>query len=121
MLIVGIIFLIISVYTLFRGIKRDKIIAISIFSICLILFVLGEVKIRSHNSKAKIYFGKHQLVNYNNSENYSIEILPNNKYRVFDDHDTIVNGEWELSVSKDNSTMLLLDGKVFGIGEYDIK
>jgi len=120
-LIIGVVFLLISVYTLFRGIKRDKIIAISIFSICLVFYIVGEVRIRTHNSKAKKYFGVYKLVNYNNSENYRIEILPNNAYMIFKDQDTIVNGKWELSVSKNNSTMLLLDGRIFGIGELEIK
>lgn len=120
-LIVGIIFLFIFLYTLFRGIKRDKIIAFSVFSICLILYVFGEIKINNHNAKAEIYFGTHELASYNNSENYFIEILPNNKYRIFNQYDTIVNGEWQLSVSKDNSSLLLHDGRIFGVAEYKVK
>ncbi|XOV67632.1 MAG: hypothetical protein ACFHU9_00400 [Fluviicola sp.] len=120
-LIVGVIFLIISVYALLRGTKRDKIIALSIFSACLIFYITGEITIRNHNAKAEKYFGTYQLVNYNNSENYRIEILPNNAYRIFNDQDTIVIGEWQLSVAEDNSTLLLLDGEIFGIGAFDVE
>ena len=120
-LIIGVLFLIISIYTLFRGIKRDKIIAIGIFSFCLIFYVAAEVRIRSHNSKAKKYFGIHQLVKYNNSENYKLEILENNTYLIFNGQDTIVQGEWQLSVASDNSTMLMLDGRIFGLGAFEIK
>lgn len=120
-LIIGAVFLSISVYTLFRKIKRDKIIAISIFSFYFILYIVGEIRIRTHNSKAKKYFGTHQLLDYNNSGNYRIEILPKNTYRIYNDQGTTATGEWQLSVSNDNSTMLLLDGRIFGIGEYKIK
>jgi hypothetical protein len=106
---------------MFRGIKRDKLIAVSIFSICLILYISGEIRIRAHNSKAKVYFGTHQLVNYNNSPEYSVEILPNNEYKLFKHSSLKTTGEWELSISSDNSTRLLLDGQVFGLGEYEIK
>lgn len=82
---------------------------------------MGEIRIRSHNAKASSYFGKHDLLDYNNLEDCTLEILPNNKYRVYNHHDTIANGKWELSVLDDNSTMLLLNGRVFGIGEYETK
>ena len=120
-LIVGVIFLVISIYTLFRGIKRDKIIAISIFLLCVLGYIFTELRIDSHNAKARIYFGTHELLNYNNSSGYTLEVLPNREYLIFDDEDTITHGTWELSVSDNNSTMLLLDGEVFGVGELDIK
>ena len=121
LLIVGIIFLAISIYTLFRGIKKDKIVAISVFLFCLIFYVLGEIRIKTGNEKAEIYFGVHQLNNYNNSSEYKLEVLPDKKYRIYDNSDTVAYGNWELSVSEDNSTMLLLDGRIFGIGELDVK
>lgn len=120
-LIVGLAFLIISIYTLFRGIKRDKIIAISVFLFCLLFYILDEVKIRSHNAKAQKYLGVHKLVKYNNSQDYSIQILPNKKYRVFSDTDTLADGSWELHVSDDTSTFLMLSGGIFGMDEYRIE
>jgi len=120
-LIVGTFFLFISIYAIFRGKRRDKIISISIFSICLIVYVLDEFKIQSHNSKADKYLGVHELVRYNNSNDYKIEIFPDNKYQVFNSKDTLPMGTWEVHVSNDNSTLLILSGGVFGVSEYKIK
>jgi hypothetical protein len=106
-----VIFLIISVYTLFRGIKRDKIIAFSIFLLCVLGYIFAQLRIDFHNAKAETYFGTHELLNYNNSS----------EYLIFDNEDTVNLGTWELSVSDDNSTMLLIDGKIFGVGELDLK
>lgn len=75
LLVVGCIFLIISVYSLFRDFRRDKVIAICVFLFCLLGYFLAELRINSHNSKAEIYPGTHQLSYYNNSEDYKIEIL----------------------------------------------
>lgn len=120
-LIVGCLFLIVSVYVLFRSVKRDKIIAISIFLCCSIVYILTELKINSHNAKAEIYFGVYDLVLYDNSTDCKIEILSENRYKIFNDRGVILNGEWELMVKDDNSTMLLMDGKIFGVGDLDIR
>ena len=121
LLIVGIIFLIISVFTLFRSNKRDKIISISVFSICLICYVYTAIYIRNHYSKAHIYYGIHELSNYNGSAEYKLEIFPDQTYQVFNDHGTVSKGSWDLSVSNDKSTRLILDRGIFGVGDFDIK
>ena len=104
-----------------RDNRRDKIISISVFSVCLVLYVLGEVKIQTHNSHADKYIGIHDLVRYNNSTDYKIEVLPNHKYRVYNSKDTLPMGTWEVHVSKDSPDMLILSGGIFGIDEYKIK
>jgi capsule polysaccharide export protein KpsC/LpsZ len=63
----------------------------------------------------------HELVKYNNSQDYSIEILPNKEYRVFDDTDTLADGSWELHVSDDTSTVLMLNGDILGVDEYRVE
>lgn len=120
-LIVGIIFLIVSIYTLFRGIKRDKVIAIGVFLICTIMYLTAEMRIRNHTAKAAVYFGIHQLVDYNNSADCQLEIFPDNTYLVFDHKDTLLHGKWKLMVSSNNKTRLLLDGSYFGVGEFAIE
>lgn len=82
---------------------------------------MTELKINSHNKKAEIYFGTHDLVLYDNSENFKIEILSDNRYKIFNNQGITINGEWELAVKEDNSTMLLIDGKIFGVGELDVR
>ena len=120
-LIAGIIFLILSIYSLIKGTKRDKLISIALLSLSIAGYFFAEIRIKNHNSKASIYFGVHQLKNYNNSTDYKIEIFPENKYLIFNYQDTIADGTWQLSVSNDNSTILLIDGRMFGVGELDIK
>ncbi len=119
-LLLGLVFLIFSIYTLIRGAKRDKIISLTFLFLSVVGYILAEIRINNHNAKAFNYFGVHKLKGYNNSKDNKIEILPNNKYLIFNNKDTIVKGIWELSVSKDNSTILLLDGRIFGIGELEI-
>lgn len=120
-LIVGIIFLIISIYTLFKGVKRDKVIAIGVFLICTIMYFTAEIRIRNHNAKAAVYFGIHQLVDYNNSADCQIEIFPDNTYLVFDHKDKLLHGEWKLIIADDQPNRLMLDGSIFGVGEFAIE
>lgn len=121
LIIIGIVFLIIITVTLFRGIKRDKIIAITVFSICLILFIIVDGRAKALNSKAEIYFGTHHLVKYKNSKDYKIEILPNNIYRIYNNRGNEYNGKWDVSELNDTTIMILLENGIFGIDEYEIK
>ena len=121
LIIPGILFLIISTVTLFRGIKRDKFIAISVFSICLTLFIIVDNRTKARNSKAEIYFGTHHLLKYNNSKDYKIEILPNNIYRIYNNRGNEHNNKWKVSESNDTTIMILLENGIFGIDEYEIK
>lgn len=119
-LIFGIVFLLVSIYTLTRKIKRDRIIAISVFFICLLVYFFTALRINSVNSKAEVYIGTHELKSYNNSSEFRVEILPDKKYRIFDDKDTIKNGKWKLINSK-KTVIIALDGQMFGVGELAIK
>ena len=120
-LIIGVAFLLIGIYSLFRGIKRDKVIAIGLFTVCLFIFILANSLIRNHNLKAEKYFGIHELVFFNKSKDYKIEIYPNNKYQIFSDTDTLIIGNWEFIDAKDKTELLLIDGEIFGVNEYTIK
>lgn len=113
--------MLISIYSVIKGTKRDKRISIGVFLVCLLCFTITEWKINTHNEKAKMYLGTHQLLKYRNSTHYYLNIAPNNKYYVFDQVDTIATGTWELSISSNNSTLLLLDGRILGTGEFALK
>lgn len=120
-LFIGILFLIISIYTLFRHIKRDKIIAISVFTICLLVFLISESLIMSYNKQAVKYIGIYELKNYNNSKDFKIEILPQNEYIIFNNTDTVKKGKWMFRKSKDNLEVLMIDNNIFGLNELEIK
>lgn len=120
-LVLGIIFLIITLYSLFKRNKRDRIISICIFCLCVVAYTSAVLQIEFHNEKAKIFYGKHKLINYNNSSNYSIEILPNRVYKLYK-NETVSNvGEWDVVVEHNKPKMLLIGGKIFGTGEYELE
>jgi hypothetical protein len=120
-LIIGLVFLLIAIYALFKGTRRDKFISIGILSICLVVYIVGELRINHHNKTASIYYGKHELMNYLDSENYSLEVLPNGIYNIYEHDKFVRTGEWELSIDDKKSPMLILNGNIFGIGEYQLK
>ena len=119
-LICGVFFLIIGIYTLFRNVKRDKIIAFSLFFLFSLLYIFTQLRISSFNTQAEIYFGTYQLKDYNNSTDFKIEIVPNAKYQIFNDDGIVKTGTWELSIT-DTSITLLIEGRIFGINELEVK
>lgn len=119
-LIAGIISILMCFYSIFRGNKRDKIISFLLFFFSSVGYLITELRISNHNAKASIYLGVHELRNYHNSSHFKLEILPENKYLIYNEKDTVNKGKWDLSVSNDNSTLLLLDGEIFGIGELEV-
>ncbi len=119
--ITGLVFALILLYTIFKGSNRDKLISVGIFSICVIAYIWCTLRINNHNAKAELFYGLHELSSYNNSGYYSIEILPNRIYKLYKNKELINSGECDLSIKGNESPMLLIDGKIFGVGEYKLK
>jgi len=117
---IAIVFFLISFYTLFRGIKRDKIISISTLTICLIVFLSTVFMTNFQAKKAKKYFGIYELVNYQNSNEFMIEICPNKEYYIYNKQDTVTKGIWDYQGTTNNLELLLIDGQIFGLNDLEI-
>lgn len=121
-LIVGVFFLILSIYTLTQSNKRDKIISIGIFLFCVAYYGINYLSISYRNKEAEIYFGTYELESYLESDDYKIEILPDREYRIFNETKTVINGEWSITHPEDTlPPILFLEDGVFGVGKYAIK
>jgi len=120
LLIIGLLFLVIGIWTLFRNVKRDKLIAFSVCGVFFMFYLFTELRINYFQKKIENYFGIHQLKEYNGENNYNLEVLPNNNYIIYNEFDTVRKGTWEAILGREK-VLLMLDGSLFGVGALGIK
>jgi len=113
--------LVIVIYFAFKKNKKGLLIASYALGLLVVLTSATFIKIKSHNSKANKFLGTYKLKKYHQYTDCEILIKKGNQYVVYNQTDTIKKGNWELSISKNNPDILLLDGHIFGVGNFKIK
>ena len=121
LIVISCICLIIVIYYFFKKNKKGIISSLYTLGLLAVLTSATFIKIKSHNSKAEKFFGTYNLENYNQCIDCKILIKKDNQYLVFNQSDTLRRGRWELSISENDPDMIILDGKIFGIGNLKIK
>jgi len=121
LIVISCICLIIVIYYVFK--KNKKGITSSLYTLGLLAVLTSAtfIKIKSHNSKANKFLGTYKLAKYLKCTDCDIQIKKGNQYVVYNQTDTLKKGNWELSISKNNPDMLLLDGSIFGLNNFKIK
>lgn len=119
LLIVGSILLLLSLYTLFRSIKRDKVIALNLLFSCILVSLVIDFKLEEYESVAANFYGTYKLKSYHNSANCKLAIFEDRNYFVFTESDTLERGTWDISLSNE-LPLLLLEDEIFGLGEFEL-
>lgn len=119
-LIAIVVFILITLYVLYKGNKRDKNISIGLLTLSIVLYVVSTVKINLYIAKAEKFYGNYELSHYNNSSDYSIEILPDRLYKLYNKNELINTGNWDLSIDNDELPLLLINGEIFGVDDLEI-
>ena len=116
----GILFLVIFVYTLLNKTKRDRIISGIVLFVCIIICIGTQIKLNNHYEKASVFIRNYPLKNYKQQTKCTLVVAHDYVYFVINEDDTLKTGQWTYH-HDDKIPVLTLDGQILRNGDFEIE